>query len=211
MSSNLSSYLLCRQKNHYLMRINIICIKGQINKRRGGRIMISKSSVLRLLFFVLLCVLAGCASSGTTQLSQPLTTNLSVYKSIVVAVKSDVANTDALVVQIESAVISALRKQGKYSKVFSSATSNVAEAELRVTVDITRIRDVNPYDRVMWGALAGQGKIYADVELTESQSGRVLSKGSIVGKTSGGSVFAGTTPQAAERVADEVVKFISSQ
>jgi hypothetical protein len=140
-----------------------------------------------------------------------LNANLSVYKSIVVVVKSDVVNTDALVVQIESAVISALRKQGKYSKVFSSATSNVAEAELKVMVNITSVRDVNPYDRVMWGAFAGQGKVYADVELTESQSGRILSKGSIVGKTSGGSVLAGTTPQAAERVADEVVKFISSQ
>ncbi len=112
----------------------------------------SKSLVLRVLLFALLCVLVGCFSSGTTQLSQPLNTNLSVYKSIVVVVKSDVANTDALVVQIESAVISALRKEGKYTKVFSSATSNVAEAELKVTVNITRIRDVNPADRVMLGA-----------------------------------------------------------
>ncbi len=71
------------------------------------------------------------------------------------AVNSNVANTDRLVVQIESAIISSLRNQGKYSKVFSSATSNATDAELKITVTITNIRDINTFDRLMWEALAG--------------------------------------------------------
>lgn len=167
----------------------------------------------RLLFSLLLITslfsVFGCASSGTSHFSQPLTENLSNYRSVVIAVTSNVANTEALVMQIEGAMLVALKNQGKYSKV-SSAVSNTADsAEMKVAVTITRIRDVSTFGRVMLGAFAGQGIVYAEIELTESRSGKILAKGSIEGKTSGGSIFAGTTPQAADRVAEEAVKFIS--
>lgn len=161
---------------------------------------------LFLLLIIALFGFAGCASRGASHFSQPLNTNLSDYKSMTVSVTSNVANTDALVMQIEGAILSGLRNQGKYSRVSSG---NVTDTELKTTVIITKIRDVDTSDRVMWGALAGQGKIYADVELSELKSGKVLAKGSVEGKTSGGSIFAGTTPQAAARVAEEVLKFIS--
>lgn len=172
-----------------------------------------KSLLLLVVFIWSVPSFTGCAShsSATMHFSQPLNTNLSDYKSVAVSVTSNVANTDSLVMQIEDAIVSALSQQGKYSKVYSSSTGNAADStELKIAVTITKIRDVNTFERKMLGALAGQGGVYADVELTESQSGKVLAKGSIEGKTSGGSIRAGTTPQAAERVAEEVVKFISS-
>jgi hypothetical protein len=48
-------------------------------------------------------------------LSQPLNVRLSDYRTIVVSVKSNVAKTEALVMQIEGAILSALKNQGKFS------------------------------------------------------------------------------------------------
>lgn len=168
-----------------------------------------KSMAFLNLFIVLLISLAGCASGGSTHFSQALDSSLSGYNTVVVAVKSNVANTDALVMQIEGAILAALKNQGKFSKVSSSIIVNATDMVLKITVTITEVRDVNTFDRVMLGALAGQGKMYADVELAESPSGKILAKGLIEGKTSGGSIFAGTTPEAADRVAEEVVKLVS--
>lgn len=159
-----------------------------------------------LILLVAVSILTGCASGGATHYSQPLNASLSDYKSMTVSVTSSVANTDALVMMIESVILSSLSNQGKYSRITSG---NVADTELKTSVVITKIRDVDTFDRVMLGAFAGQGKVFADVELTEMKSGRVLAKGSVEGTTSGGSIFAGTTPQAAERVANEVIKLIS--
>jgi len=170
-----------------------------------------KLNVLPILILLVapLLLFTGCASSGASRFSQPLNTKLSNYKTVVVSVKSNVANTEALVMQIEGAILSALKNQGKFLKVSSSVIGNAADTELKVAVTITEVEDVDTFNRVMLGAFAGQGKVHADLELTESQSGKILAKGSIEGKTSGGSIFAGTTPEAAERVAEEVVRLMS--
>ena len=60
----------------------------------------------------------------------------------------------------------------------------------------------------MWGAFAGQAKTEATVEFREQTTGKLIGSGEIEGKSSNGSVLAGTTPEAVDRVADEVVNLV---
>jgi hypothetical protein len=61
----------------------------------------------------------------------------------------------------------------------------------------------------MWGAFAGQANSQATVELLEQPGGKLLGIGEIEGKSSGGSVIAGTTLEAVDRVADQVVRLVT--
>lgn len=160
------------------------------------------------LFLVLLAV--GCASTSTSTVRQPFTSKLGQFKSAAVEVKSTVAKPpaklDEFMVQLESRIIAKLRSQNAFEKIFSASSD--APSELQITVTLTQIRDVNTFNRVMWGAMAGTAKSEALLEIRERSTGKLIGANNILGKSSGGSVFAGTTAEAVERVADEVVRQI---
>lgn len=171
-----------------------------------------KHKFILLQITVLLCLFdAGCASTGNVTMSQPLSMKLSQFKSATVEVKSSMSKApnrlDEFMVQLESRIIAKLRAQKTFEKIYSQAETD-SHADLRVTVTITRIRDLDNFDRLMWGALAGQAKTEATVELREQATGKLIGAGRIEGKSSNGTVLSGTTPEAVDRVADEVVNLI---
>jgi hypothetical protein len=136
---------------------------------------------------------------------------LGQFKSARVEVKATVSSQpeklDEFLVQLESRVIAKLRVSNAFEKIFSQAETD-SPAELRISVIITKIRDVDGFDRFMWGAIAGQAKTEATIELTDLATGKIIGAGQIEGKSSNGSVLAGTTPQAVDRVADEVINLV---
>ncbi len=154
---------------------------------------------------------AGCASTGNSTMSQPLSVKLSQFKSATVEVKSTIPKApeklDEFMEQLQSRIIVKLREQKAFEKIYSQAETD-SHSDLRITVIITKIRDIDNFDRVMWGAFAGQAKTDATVEFTEQTTGKLIGSGEIEGKSSNGSVLAGTTPEAVDRVADEVVNLV---
>jgi Domain of unknown function (DUF4410) len=144
-------------------------------------------------------------------ISQPVAVKLSQFKSATVEVKSVMSETpeklNEFMEQLRSRVIVKLRERRAFEKIYSQAETD-SHSDLRITVIITRIRDIDNFDRVMWGAMAGRAKTEATVELTEQASGKLIGSGKIEGKSSNGSVLSGTTPQAVDRVADEVVNLV---
>lgn len=60
----------------------------------------------------------------------------------------------------------------------------------------------------MVGAMAGRAGIDVEVELVDVKESRNIGTFVAQGRSSGGSVFAGTTPQAVERAAEQIVEFI---
>lgn len=167
------------------------------------------------ILFVLSCTLillaTGCASTGKSSVSQPLNVKLSGFKSATVEIKSALpkspAKLDEFMVQLESRVIAKLRERRAFDKIYPQAATD-SPSELRILVSITKVREVNSFDRVMWGAFAGQAATEATLEVREQATGKLLGAGEIKGKSSGGSVIAGTTSEAVDRVADEVVRFV---
>ncbi len=153
----------------------------------------------------------GCASSGKSAIQQPLSVKLGQFESATVEVKSALSKSpdrmDDFIVQLESRIIAKLRARSAFEKVYASAAKD-STADLEIQVIITSIRDVDTFDRVMWGAFAGQAKSKATVNFKEHASGKLIGSGEIEGKSSGGSVMAGTTIEAVDRVADEVVRLV---
>ena len=166
-----------------------------------------------LIFFFSIAFLfaTGCASTANSTMNQPISVKLSQFKSATVEVKSGMSKTserlDEFLEQLEGRIIVKLREQKAFEKIYSQAETD-SRSDLHITVIITKMRDVDNYDRVMWGALAGQAKTEATVELREQTTGKLIGSGQIEGKSSNGTVLSGTTPQAVDRVADEVVKIV---
>jgi len=163
--------------------------------------------LLALLFFA-----AGCSSTGQNTVRQPFQTKLSRFNSAYVEVKSTVANPPErfgeFLVQLESRIIADLRAQNTFKKIYSHAADPDNTAEVGILVIVSGVRNVDNFDRIMWGAMAGQAKTKALVEVRDRKTNELLGSAEIEGASSGGSVVAGTTGQAVDRVADEVVKIV---
>jgi uncharacterized protein DUF4410 len=161
---------------------------------------------------ILLLLVTGCASTGKSTMRQPFSVKLGQFKSATVEVKSEVPTApermDEFMVQLESRIIAKLRARKAFEKIYPHSASD-SQSDLQILLIITRVRNVDNMDRLMWGAIAGQAKTQATVEVWEHATGNLLGAGDIEGKSSGGSVFAGTTPEAVDRVADEVVRLIA--
>ena len=168
--------------------------------------------LLAILCLALLAFASGCASTGKTTVREPITIKLGQFNSARVEVGTSLTNASPrlheFMVQLESRIIAKLRDAHAFQKIYSAADSDSA-ADLAIVVTIIRVRDLENMDRLMWGAFAGQAKSRATVEVSKLSSGQRLGGCEIEGKSSGGWVGAGTTPEAVDRVADEVVRFIA--
>lgn len=170
-------------------------------------------TIPRLLACLLILPLlgAGCASSGKSAIQQPLSVKLGQFRSATVEVTSTLSKSpdrlDEFMVQLESRIIAKLRARSAFEKVSASAAKD-STANLEIQVIITSIRNVTTFDRVMWGAFAGQATSKVTINFKEHASGKLIGSGEIEGKSSGGSVMAGTTIEAVDRVADEVVRLV---
>src|SRR5690348_6698656 len=126
------------------------------------------------LFTALLIFAAGCASTGQSKLSQPVAVKLSQFKTATVSVKSAVTKPpermDEFMAQLESRIIAKLREQRAFEKVYPAAADSIGD--LQIIITITSIRDINNFNRVMWGAFAGQASTRTKVELKEQSSGK---------------------------------------
>ncbi|NKB24006.1 MAG: DUF4410 domain-containing protein [Kiritimatiellae bacterium] len=165
-------------------------------------------SIAILMSLIGVIFVSGCASTGTILLHDSVTVKLSNFKNMMLDVTSQVSDSGQGVVQLESEIISRLRTKGLFERVFSRAAGDDAPHDLTVLVTIKEIRKVSPGARVTLGAFAGQGKMIVNIQLLDASSGSVVAQATAEGKTSGGTVFAGTTPQAVSKIADEVVKLI---
>lgn len=169
------------------------------------------SQILRALFptSVLLCLAVGCASTGQMNVKTPLTRNLSTYKTLQVQLSPAPRGWHDLAEQLRRDVVDGLRAETRFNVISFSAEPSAVEADMLVKISLQEVREVTSQDRMMTGAFAGRGAVVADVDVVERQSGQILGSATMEGKTSGGSIFAGTTPEAIKRVSEKIVDFIS--
>ena len=111
-------------------------------------------------------------------------------------------------VQLENRIMADLRIQNAFQKIYSHAADPENDAQLGIQVTVASVRDIDNSDRLMWGAFAGQANTKALLEVREKATDKLLGSAQVEGLSSGGSVMAGTTGEAVDRVADEVVKII---
>ena len=64
--------------------------------------------------------------------------------------------------------------------------------------------------RAMLGAFAGQSRMLVNVALIEQKSGDGIAKFMVEGKSSGGTIFTGTTEQTIGRATEQIVEFVQA-
>ena len=168
--------------------------------------MTKKSLLGFALAFFSVIVLSSCSPVSTVKNNLVLKpTKLSTFKTMTVNVSSDVKKKgiDKLVAELRNQIIKDLKKEGLF-KVLNS------NGELKLNVEITKVRQVSGAARVLFGALAGRAKVYAKCEIVNAKTNEVLRKFDAIGESSGGSIFAGTTNQAIEEISKSIVNYIKS-
>ena len=166
---------------------------------------------IRVLFsLVILVFLIGCASGGTTTPLQAVSAPLSsAYNTVLVEVTSTLPDSDADARALENEIITELRKDSRLTQVLSGTGSPTAAADLKLKADIVEMRKVSTGKRMMLGGLAGRGSVKVNAELLDGRNGTKLGAFTSEGKTSGGTVFAGTTEQALQRAAEQIAGFVT--
>ena len=76
-------------------------------------------------------------------------------------------------------------------------------------VDVLGLVNVTTTARALVGGLAGRGKIQLRVQLVEIEGGRVLCELAAEGKSSGGTVFSGTTSEAVDEAVAAIIAYLS--
>lgn len=160
--------------------------------------------------FIIAILFTGCATTGALTINKPVSTPLSNYKNILVKVETDIPDSGSEALQLEGMMIGKIREKKIFEGCFSvSGASTMPDSSLALNIQIIQLRKVKEASRVLVGALAGQAKAVVNGQIVNPTNNENLASFTAEGESSGGSVLAGTTEQALERVAEQVADFIS--
>ncbi len=150
--------------------------------------------------------LAGCAtSSGVIKSTTPALINQPVSLDfILVSTTSAVGNSAAERNSLNDLIISGLRDTQLFTSVSENKADDRAREGIKVAVEIKEIKKVSDDARAWFGALAGRAQIEVQVTISDLNSGNQIEVFEAEGQ-SGESPRAGTTDEAIQRAAGQVV------
>ncbi|MCL4537286.1 MAG: DUF4410 domain-containing protein [Nitrospirae bacterium] len=148
----------------------------------------------------------GCASTSTVNTTIVPTVPLDSFKTVSINVQTKVEDSEKEMQAFKGILISELTKKNKWEVI----TGNASQGQLGLTATITNLNKVGGASRILMGALAGRASVEVEVVLKDSK-GNVISQFSVNGKSSGGTIFAGTTDQALEKAAEQIVAFMDGR
>ena len=155
---------------------------------------------------VALLVLAGCASSsGLVKNASPISTNKPVSLDFVlVETSSSLSDLEGGKRLLNDSIIRGLRETSFFASVSGNRADTNSASGIKIRADIKEINKVSDSARVWMGGLAGQARIVVQVAVTDLNSGNLIETFEAEGK-SGDSARAGTTDEAIQRAAEQVV------
>jgi hypothetical protein len=153
-----------------------------------------------------LLVLAGCASSsGLVKDASPIATNKPVSLDFVlVETSSSLSDLEGGKRLLNDSIIRGLRETSFFASVSGNRADTNSASGIKIRADVKEINKVSDSARVWMGGLAGQARIVVQVTVTDLNSGNLIETFEAEGK-SGKSARAGTTDDAIQRAADQVV------
>jgi hypothetical protein len=153
-----------------------------------------------------LLVLAGCASSsGLVKDASPIATNKPVSLDFVlVETSSSLSDLEGGKRLLNDSIIRGLRETSFFASVSGNRADTNSASGIKIRADVKEINKVSDSARVWMGGLAGQARIVVQVAVTDLNSGNLIETFEAEGK-SGDSARAGTTDEAIQRAAEQVV------
>jgi hypothetical protein len=156
-------------------------------------------------FLLVLLTLAGCASSGAVRNASPISTNQPVSLDFIwVETSSSLGGSEGEQRSLKDSIITGLKVTGFFRSVSGSPPDVISDGWIKVRADIKEIRTVSDKSRFWLGAFAGRARIVVQVRVTDLTSGHQLETFEADGE-SGKSAWAGTTEEAIQRAAEQVV------
>jgi len=168
------------------------------------------------LFVIFIFLLSGCAS-GSITIKEPVSAKLSNYSTVLVDVSFN--NTEYFSEaknQLETLLITKLRKDNLFEKVISTTSSASETADLLLSITIIDLYKVTRSNRLFWGYIVGgcfggpgSAKIHVTVNLREPGTKKIIGDFEVFGRSSRHSTFAGTTKQAIKVAVNQIVNNIT--
>jgi hypothetical protein len=141
-------------------------------------------------------LLAGCAGSARTTMRVKPEGPVSALRTLDVRTQSNVAQAEEERAGLHRRVRETLQRSPRWEPRESGGDASL-------TITIIELTRVTRGARIAVGAMAGQASVEADVVMTDAR-GAVVARFHVKGKSSGGSVFAGTTDDALDNAAREI-------
>jgi hypothetical protein len=155
---------------------------------------------------VVLLDLIGCVSSGGIQHASPIAIHTPVSIDFArVETSSAIRDLEAEEHLLNELVISGLRGRDVFGDVEGNGPVAGASGGIDIKIDIKEIKKVSAGEREWAGALAGRARIMVVATVSDLSSGKLIGTFDVVGESSGGSNLAGTTDEAVQRAAEQVV------
>lgn len=154
----------------------------------------------------LLMNLIGCASSSgvVSKVDPVLTSKPFSLNFIFVKASSSLSGLEAQERVLKDSLFSGLKETGLFGCVSDNQADNKQDGGIKIKAEIEAIKKVSVNQREWVGILAGRARILVQVTISDLKSGNQIESFEVEG-LSDKSAFAGTTDEAIQRVADQVV------
>jgi hypothetical protein len=116
--------------------------------------------------------------------------------------------TSSLLNELIGATVAALRQTRMFSRVVATAATVERPTDFLMEIDLIGTREVSHMQRAFLGAFAGTASLSAEVRVLDTSTSKVVGKAVVGANTSGGNKFAGTTSEAVDRFAEQIVEFV---
>jgi hypothetical protein len=154
-----------------------------------------------------LCLmLAGCAANSEIT-DSTIGKGLSKYKTAFIEVDTRNSEYKGAVPLLKSSLVGKMAAASCFENYVTGAEPG--KAELKLTATITGVRSVSSTGRFFFGAMAWKASVQARIKLIDLKTGDAVGAFNVEGKSSGGSVVAGTTSEAFEKTGEGVAQFIN--
>jgi hypothetical protein len=151
---------------------------------------------------LVLLTLVGCASSGVVRNASPINKPVSLDFALV-QTSSSLGGLEHEKRLLNDSIISGLRETGYFGSVSDDKTA-ASGGGIQIKADIKEIKRVSDTARLWVGSMAGRARILVGVTVTDLDAGNQIETFEVEGE-SGGSAEAGTTDEAIQRAAEQIV------
>jgi hypothetical protein len=160
----------------------------------------------------------GCAAKRITIVTMPVKAGLSNYDTLkiepfyyssAVEIESQ-EKADKLRDMFQERVKYDIYGLSVFEKVVTTESTRDTDRIVLLKGEITYMKRVTRFSRIMVGAMAGRSRVDVDIQLLDAQTGDILGQASIKGTSTGGSAFAGGTEEAFQNASQQVAEFIKN-
>src|SRR5690348_10326163 len=129
------------------------------------------TTLLAALCCMLLLLMTGCATTSNkdVMMHQPTNLGLGRFKTATVEINSSISrdydDLDQYQLRLETQIISALRKNHAFEKIYTAGDTS---SELQIVVTITDLGSSHNYDHFRIGYLAGEGVAQGTLQFREN-------------------------------------------